>query len=65
MLKIASKSRLENAGAISDRLLVIAQKTKIRWLEYDSMFLEEDLGIAIEGLKDLRRQLDEILEEIE
>ena len=65
MLKIASKSRLENAGEISDRLLVIAQKTKIRWLEYDSMFLEEDLGIAIEGLKDLRRQLDEILEEIE
>lgn len=62
---IAAKSRLPNAETILHKLLLVCQKIRITWLEYDNMFLREDLDIAIDGLKNLRKQLDEILEEVE
>ena len=65
MYAIASKSRLANAGVIADKFLITGQKLKIKVLEFDNMFISDDLHFAIDGLKNLRKQLDEILVDLE
>lgn len=65
MVAIAKASRLNEASQVHDKIIMRAQQERILFLEFDNMFIQDDLNFAICSLKDLRKQLDEILMDLE
>lgn len=63
--EISKHSRLDDASAIFDVLLVRGQAMRIKNLQVKNFLLADDLEFAINSLKDLREQLDEILIDLE
>lgn len=63
--EIANHSRLKTASQIVDKLEIMALRLHAKDLSVTNIILSDDLDYAICSLKDLRKQLDEILFDLE